>query len=610
MMATDSQQHNFTTTFTEVLLGHLASILAAFTVLTHFSQVLGLAFQTYAIVGIILTVSLSIIAVRFAYERLKQARNRDSKALLLLVSLGVLCSILALVSHRSDGDDYYYTPNVVYILDNPNDSMGFDVHFLDGGKRCNIVSYGWGTAIPFEYTQGAIAGILGIDFLSVYYLLTPALISFLIPFALYYALSHFSERTIVTATSVLITIGVVLLLGETHRTFGNFSLTRAYQGKTLLLAVGIPFFVGVTIHFFKSPSAYYWAMLFAVATAMVGATTSAVAVLPALASVLAIANLFTSELKWQKTLIYPIYFASFWYVALYALFLVTNSAANLAVYSPINQGWPTTFFGHLMFLVNVRKPATPFVVSTSSLMAIYLTSGKQRRFLIAWTIAVAVLYLNPLIAPIIIRYLASPNIYWRLFYICPFPLVLGISVAHLIKELKKLAKEAQFAVAVLTFVLLVGAHFVPFSTSVFRYNTTFRIPPGYKLPMELVNVAQEIISQTPEGTMLAPPGLSGVIPMLSSKHPQVRIRTDGVLLWLANCGIPEVAAIRIRASEFVRGDVSRFPEFRGFLNTEGEIIRSIVMHRESTRVENVQALLETYQFIHQRTVGDYVVVWR
>ncbi len=610
IVATNSQQHNSTIILTKVLLGLLVGVLAACTILTHFSQVLGLAFQTYAIIGITLTASLSIIAVLFAHQRLKKARNRDSKALLLLISGGVLCATLALVSHRSNTDDYYYVPNVVYMLDNPSDSMGFDVHFLDGGKNCNIVSYSWGTANAFEYTQGAIARILGVDFLSVYYLLGPALISFLIPFALYYALSHFSERAIVTATSVLITIGVVLLLGETRLTFGRFSLTRAYQGKTFLLAVGIPFFVGVTISFFKSPSVYCWAMLFATTTAMVGATASAIPVLLTLALVLTIANLFSSEFKHQKALNYLAYFMSFGYVALYALFLIANPASDSGFDSFVNQGWPTTFYGHLEFFIYTRKPLTPIVVGFSSFVALYLTSGKQRRFLMTWIAAVTILFLNPLIAPIIMKYLTPPNIYWRLFYTYPFPLVIGISVIYLISKMETLTTKGRFTTMALTTLFLVGAHFLPFSTSVFRYNTAFRIPPGYKLPMETVKVAREIISQTPTGTMLAPPGLSGIIPMLDSKYPQVRVRTEGVYLWLDNCGKRELATIRIGASEFIGGHASSFSDFQELLSSEEEIIRSIVIHKKSLEIKNVQTLLVSHQFTNRTVVGSYVVLWR
>jgi hypothetical protein len=609
IVVTDSR-NNLSTTFTEVLLGLLAGVLAVFTILTHFAQALGLGFQVYAIVGVVLTALLFILAAPFARKRLNQATNRDGKALFLVVSLGILCSTLALVSHRSDADDYYYTPNVVYSLDNPKEPMGFDVHFLDGGAGCNIVSYGWGTSGPFEYSRGAVAGILACDFLSVYYLLTPALIGFLIPFALYFALSHFSERTIVTATSVAITIGIVLLLGETHRTFGNFSLTRAYQGKTLFLAVGIPFFVGVTFCFFRSPSPYHWTLLFAVATAMAGATPSAVVVLPALASVLAIAELVAPRLQRQVRLVYHLYFASFCYVALYALFLAVNSEGITRADNPINQGWPTTFLGHLSFFVNASKPVTPLVVCVSSLAATSLTHGRQRRFLVTWIIAAVALYLNPLTAPVVMRYFASPNIYWRLFYIYPFPLVIGVTAVHLSRRLSRSARNLRFAIPVLTILFLVGAHVLPFSTSIFRYESTFSVPPRYKLPEELVNTAKAIISQAPEGTMLAPTGLSGVVPMMSSKHPQVRIRRDGVRLWLANCGRPEAAASRIGASEFVGGDRSMLPEFREFLSTEGETIRCIIMRRELTELESAQDILETYQFVNHATVGDHVIECR
>lgn len=609
-MAADSSNSSLSIVFTEVLLGYFFAVFAALTIFTHFAQIAGISFQSYTVGVLLIVISLTFAAVIFARKRIKQIGSRDSKTLLLLVAAGVLCALLALFSHRSSVDDFYYTPNVVYILDNSTEAMGFDIHFLDSGGSCNFVSYSWGTSIPFEYAQGAAARILGIDFLTVYYLLSPALVAFLIPFALYYALSHFSERPTETAIGVLVTIGVVLLLGETHRTFGNFTLTRAYQGKTLLLAQGIPYFIGTTINYFKSPATFYWIILFATATGLVGATASTIPVLFALAIVLAIASSLSSIPEQHDGRYYLYYFLAFGYLALYAAFMVANSATELGIDSVVNQGYPTNFYGHLKFFINASIPATPIVVGLSSLTAIYFSSGKQRRMLIIWIVAAVLLFLNPLIAPIIIKYFSSPNIYWRLFYVYPFPLVIGISTVHIARQLRKRSAEVQIFAAALTFAILIGGHFLPSSSSVFQYRTDFPAPPEYKLPSQRVQVAQEIISRAPEGTMLAPPGLSGMIPMFSSRHPQVRIRENGALLWFGQCGVPEVARLRIEASEFVGGDSVRLPQFREFLNREGERIRSIVMLDEIIGFENVKEVLEAHRFVLQETVGDYVILWR
>ncbi|MBI9047143.1 MAG: hypothetical protein JEZ06_21835 [Anaerolineaceae bacterium] len=612
-MAINTSKDHLSTTICEILFGYFASIFSVFTICTHLSQILEVSFHIYAIITAAILILLISVTIPFVKKRLNQIRKFDRKALLLLAALGFLCSLLALISHRNSADDYYYTPNVVYMLDNPNSPMGFDVHFLDGGENCDVVSHIWGTSFPFEYSQGVIAHFSKINFLFIYYLISPVFIGFLIPFALFYALSGFSkEQTFVIAISVLITIGIVLLLGETHRTFGNYLVTRAYQGKTLLLAVGIPFFIGITIRFFETPSVYYWIMLFATTIAMLGATTSSLPVLLSLASVLSIANLFSKEIKQQKISAYVIYFSAFVYFVFYVLFLFKNSTLNLGIDSPINKGWPTTFVETLGFFVNNKKPVTPIVVSISSFLAIYYTAGKERRFLIAWIIAVSILYINPLLAPIIIKYLTSPNIYWRLFYIYPFPLVMGISIIYLIKKMRAKKRNTQIIISLLTVMMFIGAYFVPFSTSTFRYSdTSIRIPPGYKLSVGNMQAAEGIIKIAPEGTMLAPPEISGVIPMLSSKHPQVSIWGDGVRLWLGNCGLsPHVASKRIAATEFIGGDQSNYSEFQDFLNTEGEIIDSIVMLRTIIESEDVKTQLAIHDFKHQSTVENYIVLWR
>jgi hypothetical protein len=56
------------------------------------------------------------------------------------------------------------------------------------------------TAQPYEYVQALVAGALGIDYLTVYYILTVAFIGFCAPLAIFLLLSHFTEDSLRTCS--------------------------------------------------------------------------------------------------------------------------------------------------------------------------------------------------------------------------------------------------------------------------------------------------------------------------------------------------------------------------------------------------------------------------
>ena len=123
----------------------------------------------------------------------------------------------------------------------------------------------------------------------------------------------------------------------------------------------------------------------------------------------------------------------------------------------------------------------------------------------------------------------------------------------------------RLTLILVTIILLLSLRSKTF-LSIFRYNPTFYLPPGYLLPQDEIQVANEIIDIALPGPMLAPPEISGLIPIFSSNHPQIRIQENEVYLWLTSCGRPmEVSEARIGAANFISGKPKYFDEFQSFL---------------------------------------------
>jgi hypothetical protein len=343
---------------------------------------------------------------------------------------------------------------------------------------------------------------------------------------------------------------------------------------------------------------------------MVGASASAVFVLPALAVVLLLAHMLAAagnRLAWRASLGYV---AGMSYVVLYALFALTHGAAHLGVDSPANFGWPTDFAGHAGFFFNPDLPVTPIALIVSSGLALWLLRGEPRRFLTLWIVLSVLLFLNPIVAPFLIEHMTSPNAYWRLFFICPFPLTLGISAAALFTRMRSADVQWRLGSVGLVCTLLLAGNLLLPGASIFRGRDVSVGPPGFKIQPRDLSQAAQVIAIAPEGPMLAPRDLAGLIAMLDSNDPQLRIRDSAERAWFSERGHLDEAELRISASNYLQGGAdARLGSLQQLLHEYPEI-RSIVARTAVYKQPALQALLQQYGFMHNRLAAGYVVAWR
>ena len=292
----------------------------------------------------------------------------------------------------------------------------------------------------------------------------------------------------------------------------------------------------------------------------------------------------------------------------YTLTAFLNFHTNVGENSPVNEDFPVTFLGHAGFFFEKSGPATPLVLMGSTILTILMTSGMVRKFILAWIAASIVLFLNPIIAPFIIKYLTTPNIYWRLFYIYPMPLLVGLAGAKLFEYTSRFSKPARSALISGTVFMLFISHFVPFTTSVLYLRTEFGWP-RYKMPPAIERRATEVIAVAPPGPMLAPLPLGGVIAMLSANYPQMRVFNEPERVWFEERGMGSEIDKRICASEFVNGDKPDcLPMFQALL--EHSNLRSVVIAKSAALDSQVLSVLNENGFMNHREVDDLLVYWK
>jgi hypothetical protein len=190
-----------------------------------------------------------------------------------------------------------------------------------------------------------------------------------------------------------------------------------------------------------------------------------------------------------------------------------------------------------------------------------------------------------------------------MFYLVPLPVFFGIIVSGLIKSIGFLKKRNKIYASFLCFLVAFSLYVLSFE---FKRGSVGL--PNYKLPQAEYLIAKKIVKVAPEGPMLAPKPLCSIIPLLSSKFPQMRIRTDAVKLWMGNVkyGNQKKSTIRINASNFVAGKYPKENAFKKLIKHTD--LESIVLLDEIWNKSNIQNFLNEKGFYPIDTFKKYKVV--
>lgn len=337
-------------------------------------------------------------------------------------------------------------------------------------------------------------------------------------------------------------------------------------------------------------------------------TTTSYMVLPVLGLVILIAYLATHHRQMGSAK--PIvnvaanYFGCYIYLFLYMAFVAVKDGVGNAVV--FNSSYPVTFNGYLSFFGPVTAP-TPLSAILFSASALIFTKGARRVFL-AWWMTLAILFaLNPFAGNLLIKLFRG--IFYRMFYILPFPISAGIVVSSISTYAGRISHKIRLSMAygVMVLTLILGTLAIP--SSIFR-NRIYALG-GWSQHEEYVT-AGKIISETPNGPMLAPYPIAGAVRMLSADYPQLITREDMMQYYLGLQNREADAELRLAASQFLSGGSREVNAVLQLLDTYPEI-RSVVYERKVYAQINSSELntaLNARGFRSKAVVSEYVVFWK
>jgi hypothetical protein len=347
---------------------------------------------------------------------------------------------------------------------------------------------------------------------------------------------------------------------------------------------------------------------------MVGASVSSVVLLTLLAPllVLAIASGQGFALPPLRRLL--LYAGAHFYLVVYAIaYLSSGAYQDLAASSPVNSAYPRDFAGHFWLIADRKLLLWPAIASAAGLLFALFADSAAKRMLGTWFALCGLLYLNPLSAPLLIEHVTSSNIYWRVFYLLPIPLLVALALGHTLRWAGQ--RFGRGALAGLAFALCVAALATPSlapSASIFKRANLGA--PRYNLPPYALAAARKLVAHPlPSGPMLAPLELCGIVPMLASGYPQLVRRNwaSPEKIWLRVPRDPLLLQRRLGAVRFASGKLANVNAFMQTFATTS--FRSIVLHRTAWRhlqERQFEDQLHARGFNDPATIAGWIVLVR
>jgi hypothetical protein len=375
---------------------------------------------------------------------------------IFLWSLGIACALFTLTLHRFDIDDAFYANIAVAVADEPSRAL-FSADTLLGAAELPIHNP-IHRVLTLELLNGAVSKLTGLPALICLHVLTAGLAALLAPLAYARLFRELLPERAAWMAAVAATLVVLLVAGDTHRSFGNYAFVRLWQGKAIFLTVALPLIYAYAVRFAARGTLGDWLRLAAVQIASVGLTSTAIWAAP-LAGGLALASQIRRDARDFRA------FARGIAACLYPL------GVGLALRGSVSEAVRVAPAGHApgeWLADSLAKILGTHHFELAAVAAVCLLFGCARnpvlrRFAIFVPLGALLTVANPYLEETVRAALTGPS-HWRSVLAIPFPMLLGLLLATPL-AVKAGGRERLARTAIVAGLLLAFAIWVPKSTS-------------------------------------------------------------------------------------------------------------------------------------------------
>jgi hypothetical protein len=416
------------------------------------------------------------------------------------VALAIFGALLVAITHRPDPDDAQYLNFVVTAMDFPFEPLfSHSGLWQDQRVPLELPIYRFHT---YELLVATLSEISGVDHKALYYLILAPIfggVAMLVHWRLAQHLVPQNALPILLAWLVLI-----IALGESHREFGNFAFVRLYQGKGLLVTVGLPLCLLLGLQFAEAPDGRRALTLGMAVIASIGFSSSALATAPLVVAAALSGGLLGASRTPIKLIVVGGFASLFVLIAIGLVLVMTMNTGGTGVYG---DALPGTGGGLSVVLGEGLLGA--MVLALFPVAPLFIANYKRKRIYATTTLFLVIAVLNPWITPFLARMLDSA-LQWRLFWSVPFVMSAAISLTGLAvlaaDNLPRAARHAALPV-MLVAVLLISSQW-----SISPSNQVVIKFPGFKAEPAAHALAAEIVRDAPQrSTIYAPTSIAALI---------------------------------------------------------------------------------------------------
>jgi len=582
------------------LVAGLIYAFAIYTLCYHAGIILKISLKSITIISMV-----AWIAILFSYLLSKKSRllittdngKHVAWAAFMLAGLFLGCGLLSLLTVIPNADDVDYMARAVHNFEYFSRPVFLEqpFAFVTDDKTALFQ-----VTPSYEHFCASLALIFGVKPIQIVHYLVPFVAGGLVPVVWYLLLRRFTESPVAALAG---TLAVVLLLcsdGATLRSFGNFAFVRLWQGKVLLMAIVTPLCVRYLLDAFNDSSISAYIRVAALSVVGIGLSLMAFFYLPLLFAAIAVSYYLV---EYRETRFRNIALTGVFLLAYILVWAVPNywMQKGLIAVHPSELHYPDDLKG-IAGLVFGQPPGISGTLAIISLSVLAcLRRWRLLSWLIIWTGLILVPISFPWISTAVTKYVTSRDAFWRVLYILPIPLAVGVAGSQLYMRFSSYRKVTGCVAAGLILTVVYLNSFASGMGPWAKDGVLFPVR-RLKLPAE-VTYSHEIIKTLESGPMLAPLEVSMFLPIFSAQFPQCSYRGFSLDRIFTMIGDRQSASRRLSAHSFVRKETTSDAAFSAFTEEIRHPYRYVILPSELAEVEkNVQALTEA-GFVSRGVLG-------
>jgi hypothetical protein len=388
------------------------------------------------------------------------ATSRTEFRILLLVAL--LAATLTLAAHFPDSDDGFLLNMSVSALDRPETRLlsTDGIHNIPGIPLI-LPTY---KSHSLEILYAWIAWLVGAEPIAVAHIVFPPLSAVAAIFSAALLLRVIVSRAWLWALIVLVVFWSAM--GDASDGFARHAFVRLFQGKAVMVTALIPYLAYCVIRHTVIGGVRSWLFVLACAVSATGLSATGLFVAPLALGAMTFA-------AWQPNRHGSVRSATMLTIGLYPLAVAMVLRPEVIASLPTLNG--SELYGTLVtFSLSLERVVGSGIFSCLQLGGILASVAlapdfETRRWLSGLLLVYFLVALNPFAYDIMVNYLTSAPVAWRLLWIAPLPHLVAAAFAFPLSSWKRIRWQRMSAVAFTAVTILVFG-LVPWRTALSPSN--------------------------------------------------------------------------------------------------------------------------------------------